>query len=178
MRRALFQPLPADTLLDDVVLPMQAVVQGSRCVLESGALVFDEPSATAGQEAVRKRRTLAGNAQLALTRPQWLLPWRNPIWFEFVSHKMARLASPFLLLALLLSGWFLRGRPAYDVGWFAQLIFYVISAAGGLAERAGGRLGWLGVPWMFVALNATTLRAIVDILLGRPKAAWSRAQGA
>ena len=48
MRRGLFPPIPADTILDDVYVPMKVMEQGFRCVLVSGAHVFDDVSATPG----------------------------------------------------------------------------------------------------------------------------------
>ena len=42
----------------------------------------------AGDEFRRKVRTLTGNFQLASRLPSALLPWRNPVWLQFVSHKL------------------------------------------------------------------------------------------
>ena len=103
IRRSLFRPIQDQVILDDVAIPMQIVAQGYRCVLESGAIAYDEPSQQPGQEAVRKRRTIAGAAQLLRDYPAWLNPLQNPIWFEYVSHKMLRLASPALLIGVLVS---------------------------------------------------------------------------
>ncbi|MDD4737614.1 MAG: glycosyltransferase, partial [Kiritimatiellae bacterium] len=61
IRKSLFRPIPDATILDDVAVPMQAVLQGYRCVVEEKAAVFDRPSEHSRQERVRKRRTLAGN---------------------------------------------------------------------------------------------------------------------
>ena len=58
IRRILLRPLPPQTILDDVAIPMLAVRQGYRCVFESGAVVYDEPSRHPEQESARKRRTL------------------------------------------------------------------------------------------------------------------------
>ena len=49
------------------------------------------------QEAIRKRRTIAGAAQLIRLFPEWLSPTRNPLWFEYVSHKLLRLLAPLSL---------------------------------------------------------------------------------
>src|SRR6185369_4994012 len=82
IRKRLFQPIDAHTLLDDVAIPMQAVMQQSRCIFEPQAIAYDVPSQSPRQETIRKRRTIAGNAQLVALRPEWLLPWRNPIWLQ------------------------------------------------------------------------------------------------
>lgn len=174
IRKELFRPIPASTILDDVAIPMQAVMQGYRCVFEAEAEVYDVPSETAGKESLRKRRTIAGVAQLAVLYPEWLLPWRNPIWFEYVSHKLLRLASPFLLAGLLAANIALLGRPWFSVLAVLQTGFYGAAILGGVAQKAGRKAGFLGIPFMFVALNVTTALALWDALRGRYSAAWKK----
>jgi cellulose synthase/poly-beta-1,6-N-acetylglucosamine synthase-like glycosyltransferase len=174
IRRRLFKPIPAGTLLDDVAIPMQAVAQGGRCVFEPAAVVYDVTSSTAGQESLRKRRTIAGVAQLMGFYPEWLLPWRNPIWFEYISHKVLRLTSPILLLVLFACNLMLLDRPVFIVLMALQFAFYVLALAGMAAQRLGKRAGCLGIPMMFVALNITTALALWDALCGRYNAAWKK----
>lgn len=174
IRRELFRPTPATTILDDVAIPMQAVTQGYRCVFEAAAEVYDVPSETAGKESLRKRRTIAGVAQLAVLYPEWLLPWRNPIWFEYASHKLLRLASPLLLAGLLAANIALLGRPWFPGFAVLQAAFYGAAVMGGVAQKAGRKAGFLGVPFMFVALNATTALALWDAFRGRYSAAWKK----
>ncbi len=174
IRRRLFKPIPPGTLLDDVAIPMQAVAQGARCVFEPAAVVYDEPSSSAEQESVRKRRTIAGVAQLMGFYPEWLLPWRNPIWFEYVSHKVLRLTSPILLLVLFACNLMLLDRPVFTVLFTLQVLFYVLALGGMAAQRLGKRAGCLGIPMMFLALNITTALALWDALCGRYNAAWKK----
>ena len=165
--------MPANTLLDDVVIPMQAVEQGYRCVLEPGAIAWDAPSQSAGQEAVRKRRTIAGCAQLIVNQPRWLLPWRNPIWWEFTSHKIARLFSPLLMAIALFANVMLAHQSQFFLLLLIQALFYTSAVAGWTSQRSGhGR--WLGVSLMFVSLNVTTAVALWDAVRGRYRAAWQK----
>ena len=176
-RRPLFRPLPPTLVLDDVGLPMQAVRQGYRCVFEAGAVVYDVPSRDLEQEALRKRRTLAGNAQLVGLMPWLLVPGVNPIWFEFVSHKLMRLAVPFLLVTMLLSNLMLVDGLWYRVLLGGQLSFYGVAAWSAWRARGqkGGRPGgWLAIPYFFVSMNVTTLLAVMDALGGRIQVQWAR----
>ena len=121
IRREDFSPIRSDILLDDVAIPMLIVLDGHRCVFEDKAVVFDTPSESGKAEEIRKRRTIAGNIQLVTHYPALLAPWRNPIWFEFMSHKMVRLISPFLLLALLVSNaWLVFASMGEDAGFRVQ----------------------------------------------------------
>ncbi len=174
IRKSLFQPIPSNTLLDDVVVPMQAVVQGSRCVFEPQAIAWDQPSKSLSCEAIRKRRTIAGAAQLIVQHPAWLLPWRNPIWFEFVSHKILRLASPLLLLILAVSNVLLFEQPLYRVLGLLHAGFYGTAFVGWFFQRVGRPSLFFGLQLMFVTLNATTVAALWDALCGRFQVTWQR----
>lgn len=175
IRKSLFQPIPQTTLLDDVVIPMQAVVSGSRCVFEPEAIAWDDPSASLGQEAVRKRRTIAGAAQLLRHHPSWLLPWKNPIWFEFVSHKVLRLTSPLMLFTVAVTNLLLAGDPLYRLLLVYQLCFYLSALVGWMLQRAGRASSLFGVQVMFVTLNLTTVAALWDALRGRFRVTWQKA---
>ncbi len=120
VRRALFPVLPEGTVLDDVFVPMQVLRGGHRVVLEEGAVAWDRPSRSSAQERVRKLRTLAGNYQLVSLAPWLLVPGANPAWLRFVSHKLLRLLSPWLLLLLAGASIALAGRHG----------FYLLAAAG------------------------------------------------
>jgi cellulose synthase/poly-beta-1,6-N-acetylglucosamine synthase-like glycosyltransferase len=133
VRRPLVPRLPEGTLLDDVYVPMSAVLAGARCVLESGARVFDRTPCCSALEYRRKVRTLAGNFQLLLLLPSLLHPGRNPVWLQFVSHKVARLFVPYALLLLLVSSFFLPG-PFYQAALVLQIAFYGLAAVGSALE--------------------------------------------
>ena len=64
MRRSLFRPLPAATVLDDVLVPMQVAASGACVTWQPRAVAWDRASRSAAGERVRKVRTLAGNLQL------------------------------------------------------------------------------------------------------------------
>lgn len=175
IRRELLAPIPPDTLLDDVAIPMRAVQQGFRCVFEAGAAVYDLPVQDPARESARKRRTIAGNGQLVQQNPSLLLPWRNPAWLAFLSHKLLRLLSPVLVLAVLAANIALLDRCPYPVLLAIQAAFYAAVAAGWISQRLGFPIGVLGVPFLFAALNCTTALALLDVVRRRYEVRWSRA---
>lgn len=103
LRRAAFTPIPDGTILDDVLIPMNAVLSGHKVKFDSEAIAYDQPSTHPGVERNRKVRTLAGNFQLLFLRPQLLSPRRNPAFWLFFSHKVLRLLVPLAMLAALVS---------------------------------------------------------------------------
>ncbi len=136
MRRSLWEPLPPDTILDDVLGPMRVVLRRHRVIFDATALAFDEAASHAGAELRRKVRTLAGNFQLLTLEPRLLVPVVNPVWLQFVSHKLARLLVPYALVALLAaSAWLARESILYASAFAAQLVFYGLAAYGALLDR-------------------------------------------
>jgi cellulose synthase/poly-beta-1,6-N-acetylglucosamine synthase-like glycosyltransferase len=170
-RRSLVEPLPEGTILDDVLLPMQIVRQGARVIFDPRARAWDSADLGRRREFTRKVRTLSGNYQLLQLAP-WLLSSKNPIRFEFISHKLSRLAVPFALLSLLLASLFLT-EPFYRALLIAQLAFYALSLAA-IADLKIGPLSRLADPARtFVVLNCAALVAFLNFVTGR-KAVWVR----
>ncbi|MGI9423656.1 MAG: glycosyltransferase family 2 protein [Hyphomicrobiaceae bacterium] len=119
LRRSAFQPIPPGTILDDVLIPMNAVMDGFRVRFEARAMAFDHASTSPLQEQRRKIRTLAGNFQLLALRPE-LLNWRqNPVFWMFVSHKVMRLLVPVAMLVALVAS-----VALYDTHWLFAACFW------------------------------------------------------
>ncbi len=153
---------------------MQTATQKRPCVFEPQAIAWDQPSASLGNEAIRKRRTIAGAAQLIVHHPAWLLPWRNPIWFEFISHKVMRLTSQLLLLIVAVCNVLLFDQPLYRILGILHAGFYASALGGWFCQRLGIPSLLLGLQLMFVTLNATTIAALWDAARGRFRVTWRR----
>ena len=131
LRRSLWQPLPAETLLDDVLAPMRAVLDGWRVVFEEEAIAEDRTAPDAAAEARRKRRTLAGNYQILAQEPRLLVPFANPVWLQYVSHKVGRLLVPWALLAVFVTSAVLAATSwIYVTAFVAQAAFYGLAVVG------------------------------------------------
>lgn len=109
VRKSLYKPLPADVLLDDVLIPMNVVFQGYRNIFDSHAIAYDVISRDMSQEKQRKIRTLLGNWQLLKIVPRLLSPTGNPIFIRYLSHKILRLALPFFTILLVLASFMSAG---------------------------------------------------------------------
>jgi cellulose synthase/poly-beta-1,6-N-acetylglucosamine synthase-like glycosyltransferase len=140
MRRGLWRPLPADTILDDVMAPMRVVLRGYRVTFDDQARAFDEAAKDSATERRRKSRTLAGNFQLLAREPRLLVPLLNPVWLQFMSHKVARLFVPYALLAALLTSALLASSSwIYATALAGQLGFYGLAVYGALLEARARR---------------------------------------
>jgi poly-beta-1,6-N-acetyl-D-glucosamine synthase len=171
VRRELLPSLPEGTILDDVYIPMQVVRKKKRVVFESRARAWDRPDLGAEREFARKVRTLSGNYQLVQLEP-WLLSGGNPVRFEFISHKLLRLAVPFALVALLLASMVLTGG-LYRSALALQGVFYGLSLLAWLRWSRGPLARVADAAFTFVVLNGAAAVAFVNFLTGR-KAVWIR----
>ncbi len=171
IRRADFTELPTDLILDDVWIPLRLALAGKRVTFVAEAEAHDAAFED-DREFRRKTRTLAGNYQLFARLPAALSPFANPIWFETISHKILRLAAPWLLLLLAvtstaaaLNDGGLAGR-VMGIAVVGQLAFYLAAAVG----TPGGRL--TGVARTFVVLNLAAMVGLARYLTGRQRVTW------
>jgi biofilm PGA synthesis N-glycosyltransferase PgaC len=171
VRRTSLVTVPPETILDDVYIPMQVVRKGLRVVFDPRARAWDLPNQGTGREFARKVRTLSGNYQLLQLAP-WLLSGKNPLRFQFVSHKLLRLLAPLALALTLVTSCFLHGT-VYRIALGLQLAFYGLGLLA-MAHLARGPLARLADPaFTFVVLNTAAVVAFANFVTGR-KAVWIR----
>jgi len=169
VKRELVVEVPAETILDDVFIPMNVARQRFRVVFDERARAWDRPDLGTHREFRRKVRTLTGNYQVLQLAP-WLLRKENPLRFEFISHKLIRLVVPFALLGSLAASWFLPGA-FYRVAFWAQLGFYGLSLLGWFRWKLGPVSRLSDAAYTFVTLNTAALVAFANFVTGR-KTIW------
>lgn len=173
VRRERFRPIPPGMILDDLYWPLQVVLQGDRVIHDESAHAFDRLPERARDEFRRKVRTLCGNFQLLAWMPAILLPWRNPVWWQFVSHKVLRLLVPWALLTLLLTSASLWGFSFYRQALIVQLAAYVVAVAG-MWGAIGTRSRVASAAASFVMLNAAAWTAFWVWASGGTHRAWRK----
>ncbi len=174
MRREFFAPVPPDTLLDDVLIPMCAVQAGKRCLIEEGAIVWDLPSREPKAEYKRKLRTMMGNIQLLRRHPRWWLPGGSRGWFVYFSHKVIRLFMPHLLALVAVANVLLLNHEVYRWIGVVHALFYALALFGWGASRLGRAWGPAGKAYMFLAMAGVIGVAWFRSAFGRYDARWGR----
>jgi len=174
MRRVLFQPIPIDTILDDVLIPMQIVRKGYRVLFEPAALATEALSDSPSAEFRRKVRTIAGNFQLMVQHPWLLNPFANRLWLQTVSHKLFRLLCPAFLVLLLVTNFFLLDFLIYRLALALQLLFYMAALIAHLAPQVSRKTALLSVPHAFCLLNWSTVAGFGRFIGGRQQVTWAR----
>ncbi|HEX6049784.1 MAG TPA: glycosyltransferase family 2 protein [Gemmatimonadaceae bacterium] len=153
IRRFLFEPVPANLILDDVYVPLRIAMRGNRVVMSTDAIAYDVPASDQKLEYARKRRTMVGNIQLVREVPDLLSPVHNPLFLRFFSHKVLRLLTPFCFVALLLVSAAIA-EPLYLAFFTAELAVYVLGIVGLTVSVPA-----LSVPSAFVLLHAAVFAA-------------------
>jgi cellulose synthase/poly-beta-1,6-N-acetylglucosamine synthase-like glycosyltransferase len=165
LRRTCWTPLPARTLLDDVLAPMRAVLDGCRIVFDERAVAYDRASTDAAAESRRKTRTLAGNYQILLQEPRLLIPLVNPVWLQYVSHKIGRLVAPWALVGLFVATLAIApAHPLAAVLLALQGVFYGLAISEALFH-ARERLA--RIAYMFVMMNLSAVTGLAALRRGR-----------
>jgi cellulose synthase/poly-beta-1,6-N-acetylglucosamine synthase-like glycosyltransferase len=165
LRRRCWTPLPEATLLDDVLAPMRAVLNGCRIVFEERAIAYDRASTDARAESRRKTRTLAGNYQILAQEPRLLLPFVNPVWLQYMSHKVGRLIAPWALITLFASNLVVAyGQPFYAAVLALQGVFYGLALSGALFAA---RERMARIAFTFVMMNVSAVAGLAALRRGR-----------
>jgi poly-beta-1,6-N-acetyl-D-glucosamine synthase len=174
IRTALFHPIPPGLLLDDVYLPLRAVFDGARVCVSPHAVAIDQAGSDLRREFRRKLRTLVGNWQLLAAQPWLLDPFRNPLFFPWLSHKFLRLLAPWALLGML-AGSAASASPVLRASFWLQLLAYATAGLALLAPGAMRRIPLATAAGSFVALNGAALLSLPIWLSRRdPLRLWRR----
>lgn len=173
MRRDLFKPMPPGTILDDMWIPLQAVLAGRRVWVARKAIAIDRSSANASEEFRRKLRTLAGNWQLLARMPVLANPFRNPVFSAMVSHKFLRLLVPWALLAALAASAVAAGA-VYRVFFFMQVAAYAAACLAVWRPAFASRVPLFPVAGTFLLLNLAALLSLPAALAWDPSRLWKQ----
>lgn len=167
IRREDYKPLASDTLLDDFDTPISLLRQGKRSVFEPAARAYDRPEADVSGEFKRKARTLAGNFQ-SFARNAWVFdPRKNPVWWQFLSHKVFRLGVPYALILALLSS--ILGEGLFlKLMLLLQIVFYAL----GMLGLLGVKNPLVNIVNVFLQLNAAAVVGAYRAIRGGSAVRW------
>jgi cellulose synthase/poly-beta-1,6-N-acetylglucosamine synthase-like glycosyltransferase len=173
IRRELFVPPPADTILDDMAIPMAIVKAGRRVIFEPAARALEKGSETASEEFARKARVIAGAMQFLGRRDSAISIATPQVIFSFVSHKVLRWLSPaFAGCAVVSSLVLVDSGPAYTTAVAAQATLVALGLAG--CVPALRRRGPVAIAHYFCLIQAAAAVGFVRGLARRQSVLWRR----
>ncbi|MCW0482347.1 glycosyltransferase family 2 protein [Gaoshiqia sediminis] len=186
IRRELYEPVDADTLLDDFVISMRLVEKGHRIAYAPAAFAVETASLNLREEYKRKTRIAAGGIQ-SLARLYGLL---NPVrygWlsWQFFSHKVLRWTlAPIAVFGLLpVNLCMVAGKQSgltdfFDLFFGFQFLIYLLAGLGWLFEKSLTRYKLFFLPAYFFMMNYSTLAGGIRYFMGRQKVAWEKSRRA
>ena len=173
IRRDLFVAPPADTILDDMAIPMAILRAGRRVVFESRALAVEVGSSSSSEEFSRKSRVVAGAVQFLGRSDSALLANDIQPIFSLVSHKALRWLSPaFAVTAFVASAMLARSSAFFAAVLAAELLVI----AGGLlgCVPAIRRVTVVSLAHYFCLVQTAAAVGFIRGLSGRQAVAWRR----
>lgn len=181
LRRALYAPIPAGVVHDDMFQTLKLVEGGHRVVFEPEATSAENASKRIEDEFHLKSRYAAGGFQLVGMFRHLLFPPRSLFAWQFLSHKLLRWLAPVFLVVNFASAglWaaLAEGRWAMVVALFfsLQAVFYGVALAGWPLRRrlAGGPFYF---PLYFCVANLAVLAGLLRWLRGSQGSAWRRVE--
>jgi cellulose synthase/poly-beta-1,6-N-acetylglucosamine synthase-like glycosyltransferase len=172
IRRRCFVPLAPNTLVEDLVVPMNTRAQGFQVLYDPEARATDYAASTVAGEFTRRVRIATGSFQVLgrLLRA----PVDVPTKFAFVSHKVLRWIIPFLLIVMLLASASLWEQPFYRALFLGQVLFYAWGALGYLLRARAQRVRYMLLGYYLVAMHLAFLVGFVHFLFRHNEAGWRR----
>jgi cellulose synthase/poly-beta-1,6-N-acetylglucosamine synthase-like glycosyltransferase len=172
LRRNCFPTLPADTLIDDLMVPLHARRLGYRVLYDPEAVAVDFAAPTVGGEFTRRVRVATGS--FSALRLLVRTPMDPLTAFAFLSHKVLRWVLPFLLIGLLGTSIALWQGPLYRAVLGAQVLFYGWAAVGFLGRQRMQRVRFALLAYYLLAIHLAFLVGFIRFASGRGEAAWRR----
>jgi poly-beta-1,6-N-acetyl-D-glucosamine synthase len=180
IRTRLFEPVPADTVIEDFYLTLRIAQNGSRVVYEPEAYAVEGPSASVGEELKRKIRIAAGGLQAIVRLSALLNPFKYGILtFQYVSHRVLRWTlAPAALLLLMVSNIMLAmlGSPFFQALLALHILFYVAAVAGKVCESRQLKIKALFVPYYFMIMNYAVYMGFFRYVRGSQSVLWEKAK--
>ncbi len=165
-------PHEPNVLLDDFDTPVAILAKGQRTVFEPDAKVFDAAESSVSGEFRRKTRTLAGNFQ-SFMRNQWLFsPAKNPVFLQFLSHKVFRLLVPYAMLLAFVASMFGSGL-FLKLMFVGQLLFYGVGLANMVGVKALDNKVFNFIK-VFLQLNAAAVAGAFRYFSGNANVRWKQ----
>ncbi len=173
-RRVAWSPLPADTINDDFILPMQIHMRGWRVAYDDQIVAVEVERPDPALALRRRRRIAAGNAQQLLRLSNLLHPRFGGVAFAFASGKALRVVMPFLILLSIAGSVQLAGANQFFTVLAAMQIAGLLGAA--VAALLGSRAPRILVLMRYiVAGHLMSLDGVLRYARGQYRGPWQRA---
>ena len=175
MRKALFKPLPANTIVDDFQIVMNISKEKHHTIYDPEAIAIEEVAPDLNAEEGRRVRIGLGNYQ-AFFNMAWalnpLLGWR---FLAYLSHKVCRWFVPHLMIIAFISNCLLLDQAIYQLSFMAQISFYLIAYYGIKRQKSDKKVNpFVGLIAFFVSMNIALFKGFIRYFNSNVQGTWKR----
>jgi cellulose synthase/poly-beta-1,6-N-acetylglucosamine synthase-like glycosyltransferase len=175
IRRSQYVPIPADTIIDDFVLPLGMKLRyGGEIIYDEQAIATEETPPHVADEFRRRARIGAGGFQSLSFLWPLVLPSSGWTSWAFVSHKLLRWLAPLFLLVALAASALLLAEPIYRVLLALQVAFYAMAGLGAFIPGNGVVQRSLRLATLFASMNAALAVGFWRWLIAAQGSTWQR----
>ena len=175
MRKALFKPLPANTIVDDFQIVMNISKEKHHTIYDPEAIAIEEVAPDLNAEEGRRVRIGLGNYQ-AFFNMAWalnpLLGWR---FLAYLSHKVCRWFVPHLMIIAFVSNCLLLDQAIYQLSLIGQISFYLIAYYGIKRQKSDKKVNpFVGLIAFFVSMNIALFKGFIRYFNSNVQGTWKR----
>ncbi|MEB3188225.1 MAG: glycosyltransferase [bacterium] len=170
IRRACWEDLPPDTILEDFVLAIGQLVAGRRVAYAPQAVAWETPSASWTAEFERKTRIVAGAWQALRSMKPLLWPPRGILTVQLVGHRLLRWMVVPWCWAIALTSLFLEAILHPD--WPVTLLLGLL--IGGVLLGIRRPRGLAHALAYFLLTQAAACAGAIRFWRGRQSVTWRR----
>ena len=175
VRRALFPPFPAGTVVDDFVAALRVLQAGYEVAYEPEAVAHEETAPDHVGEYRRRVRIAAGGFRALSQHRDLLSPRHGFTAFALWSHKVLRWFVPHALVVAFVANLFLaRAGTFYSLALLTQCTAYALAALSLLGMTPRHVRAVADAAAHFVEMNAALLVGFVKYSRGAQGQTWMR----
>jgi cellulose synthase/poly-beta-1,6-N-acetylglucosamine synthase-like glycosyltransferase len=175
VRKHLFPPLPAGTVVDDFVAALRVLSAGSKVAYEPEAVAHEETAPDHTGEYRRRVRIAAGCFRALSQHRDLLSPRHGFTSFALWSHKVLRWLVPHALVLAFVSNLFIaRAGTFYSLALLAQCTVYALAALSLLGMTPRHVRAFADAAAHFVEMNAALLVGFLKYSRGAQGQIWVR----
>ena len=181
IRKSLYIPVEADTLLDDFMISMKIAINGYKIAYDPDAYAMETSSENLKEELKRKVRIAAGGIQSVFRTSKLFNPFFNPILsFQYISHRVLRWTiTPILMILVFFINIYLITEPDsqfYLIILLLQVAFYGSALLGWGLESKEIRIKVLFIPYYFVFMNYAMILGMFKYANSSQSVLWDKAK--
>src|SRR3954467_5569988 len=175
VRKHLFPPLPAGTVVDDFVAALRVLAAGSKVCYEPEAVAHEEAAPDHAGEYRRRVRIAAGGFRALSQHRELLSPRHGFTAFALWSHKVLRWFVPHAMLVAFAANVFLaRAGSFYSIALLLQCTAYALAALSLLGMSPRHVQAVADAAAHFVEMNAALLVGFLRYSRGAQGQTWVR----